>query len=801
MKLLLFCLVALCKASSLVDSYEKATEESLLWGAYRPNAFMGIRPRLPHSLISGLFWFNADEVENISKFRHYCDQNLDFQGFGWESYDPRIGGTQFFKDNELNINITTDFIKNDDGNWALKIRGKPKAGFENQTMSIVFYTGLEGEGSLVSGSGKPANGFKPGETINLIGNSPDLNDFIIQINDGPASNQHKKIKKKELLDPSINPAKTHYMSLRVTDDNVWQASEIFKILLQDSITELSQKFMDNEIVPPNAALLTLRNSNGFEGNLHFVQKLFVGEFEFDIIFNKESSKDQYSSKNLQAKINESLTEIDNKFNKVFLLQHPFNKPEYKKFCKEVFANLLGGIGYYHGKQLVDRETELNEETFQKIQLIGKEEGPYDLFTASPSRTFFPRGFYWDEGFHLLPIIDYDSDLVLEILKSWFNLIDEDGWIAREQILGPEARSKVPEEFQTQSPHIANPPTLMLSFVDLLKKAKSNSLEFGDLDEPELILDYSSNEFDFTKMTDAHLKYPELLIDYAKDIYPKLQSHYEWFRKTQKGELDEFDRDPHSPVEAYRWKGRTVHHCLPSGLDDYPRAENPDIAELNVDLISWIGLMTRSMKEIAELLDKTEDSLRYGKIEKDIQKNIEDLHWSKEDKAYCDVSVDKNDENIFVCHKGYISLFPFLLQILEPDNEHLKDIIDLITDRDHLWTNYGIRSLSVQDQYYRTGEDYWRSPVWYPINYLVLKALQFYGSGENGQLLDDSTYMKASEAYRQLRINLVENCYNNWVRTGFLFEQYNDLSGQGQKAKHFTGWTGLVSLIMKMPESL
>lgn len=31
---------------------------------------------------------------------------------------------------------------------------------------------------------------------------------------------------------------------------------------------------------------------------------------------------------------------------------------------------------------------------------------------------------------------------LEILKDWVDLIDDDGWVAREQILGEEARSKV-----------------------------------------------------------------------------------------------------------------------------------------------------------------------------------------------------------------------------------------------------------------------------------------------------------------------------------------------------------------------
>lgn len=48
----------------------------------------------------------------------------------------------------------------------------------------------------------------------------------------------------------------------------------------------------------------------------------------------------------------------------------------------------------------------------------------------------------DEGFHLLLVGAWDNDLSLTIIKDWVNLIDEDGWVAREQILGEEARSKV-----------------------------------------------------------------------------------------------------------------------------------------------------------------------------------------------------------------------------------------------------------------------------------------------------------------------------------------------------------------------
>lgn len=787
----------------LIKDYEKASDQSLLWGPYRPNTYMGIRPRIPHSLISGLFWFNSENLQNIHKIRHFCDHGADFQGFGWTQYDPRLGGHQEFRDNELKLDLSTDFVKTKEGNWALRVRGVPRPGYESQTNSIVFYAGLEGDGMLASASGEPVEGFKKGDSIKLIGHSIDFEGFEIDISDGPSTNQHKSLKKREIADPSMNPARTQYMSMNVPDDNVWRVKDIFNVLISESVSDLASKNPDAKVMPDPSSLLTMRNMNGYHGNLNLIQKTFTGAFEFDIVFNLESAPKKIAFEDINQLTNNTIHQFEKKFNKVFELQPPFNKPKYQKFAQEFLSNIMGGIGYFHGDQLVDRETEFNDESYEAIPLDGKSEGPYTLFTSTPSRTFFPRGFYWDEGFQLIPVLQYDTDLVLEILKSWFDLIDDDGWIAREQILGPEARSHVPAEFQVQNPNIANPPTLMLLFTDLLNKAKEvqqdggNSL--GDIDEPSLVDAYGN--IDFTGITDAHLRYPELMFDYAEKIYPKLQLHYEWFKRTQKGELEEFEREPYSPKEAYRWKGRTFTHNLPCGLDDYPRVQPPDIAELNVDLISWVGTMTRSMKKIAELLGKKEDAAKYAKIEYDIQRNIEDLHWSEEDKMYCDVSVDQVDRNMFYCAKGYVSLFPFALKMLAPGNKHIRHVIDLIADPEELWSPYGIRSLSKSNEFYRTDEDYWRGPIWMPINYLILDSLLHYGTGENGKQLDKETLELANKTYTELRANLVNNVYKQWKATGFAHEQYDDRTGKAKGAKHFLGWTGLVTVIMRMPESL
>ena len=112
-----------------------------------------------------------------------------------------------------------------------------------------------------------------------------------------------------------------------------------------------------------------------------------------------------------------------------------------------------------------------------------------------------------------------------------------------------------------------------------------------------------------------------------------------------------------------------------------------------------------------------------------------------------------DESVFVCHKGYLSLFPLLLGLLPPSSPHLGPILDILGSEEHLWSPYGIRSLSVSHPEFGQGENYWKGPIWIQMNYMVLSSLNKIYAKEPGP-----HQARAQDLYSRLRKNIIENVY-------------------------------------------
>ncbi|CAG8790178.1 14861_t:CDS:2, partial [Cetraspora pellucida] len=125
-------------------------------------------------------------------------------------------------------------------------------------------------------------------------------------------------------------------------------------------------------------------------------------------------------------------DFDTKFENIFGLASKGFDDDHIYFAQAMLSNLIGGIGYFYGSSIVDRsytDVDENGEFFwdKSRQADPQLTPPSALFSATPSRPFFPRGFYWDEGFHQLLIGNWDNDLSLDIIKHWVSLIDNDGW--------------------------------------------------------------------------------------------------------------------------------------------------------------------------------------------------------------------------------------------------------------------------------------------------------------------------------------------------------------------------------------
>lgn len=462
-----------------------------------------------------------------------------------------------------------------------------------------------------------------------------------------------------------------------------------------------------------------------------------------------------------------------RFEETFRLKEKGLSPEEQALGQVALSGLLGGIGYFYGQGLV--LPDLGEGSQQKVDPALFPPAP--LFTAVPSRSFFPRGFLWDEGFHQLLVQRWEPRLTREALGHWLGLLNADGWIGREQVLGDEARARVPPEFLVQRAAHANPPTLLLPVAHMLERSDPADLAF------------------------------------LRGAFPRLRAWFSWLHESQAGPV---------PL-SYRWRGRDPAlptllnpKTLPSGLDDYPRASHPSASERHLDLRCWMALGADVLARLAGQLGETEAAAELSQLAASLraEESLAELHWAPELRVFADFGNHTKAVQLkarppqglvrvvgrppprpqYVDALGYLSIFPFLLRQLDPSSPYLGPLLDILADSRHLWSPFGLRSLAASSPFYgqRNSEHdppYWRGAVWLNINYLALGALHHYGH------LPGPHQARAAKLHRELRANVVGNVWRQYQATGFLWEQYSDRDGHGMGCRPFQGWTSLVLLVM------
>ncbi|KAG8232260.1 hypothetical protein J437_LFUL012875 [Ladona fulva] len=662
--------------------------------------------------------------------------------------------------------MATSFVKQPGGRNGGDWSGRVIVTSEDEKLkgayvSLLFYSALEDK---TNGWISPINDKLVGKEsqfpAGVVGWTEQLGDFSLRYFSRNKITHHSFLATKVIGLENLKDSVMSHLRMRNSADQILFLPGIIQVRNEDGTIEKGSNFIVTEITGKIPFELDIVYESGSYTNR---PKTLMGD-----IYDDELKKKRIA--------------FHDKFDSTFHLKDHGNwSDDHVKFAKTVLSNLLGSVGYFYGSSLVISEYTKNPVPYWKAP----------LFTAVPSRSFFPRGFLWDEGFHGLLISAWDLDLELDIMCHWFSLMNVMGWIPREQILGSEARAKVPDEFVVQNGAIANPPTFYLTIQYILNNFRNEMMA------PERVA-------------------------VLERLYPRLQAWFNWLNTSQAGELP----------GSYRWRGRVLPDPTPeinpktlaSGLDDYPRASHPTTAERHIDLLCWIAMGAAALAETAELISANPDKYRntYEWLSND--EHLTSLHWSDTVGAFTDYGLhtdsltlkrppqkrnapphaappDKVRVVLEAPHFrsvdsafGYVSLFPFLLQLLDSDSQHLGTLLSKLERKDLLWTNYGLRSLAKTSPYYmkyNTEHDppYWRGQIWMNINYLAVRALHHYGSTP-GPYAE-----KAKSIYERLRKNLVNNVMKQYQRTGYIWEQYNDQTGEGMGSKPFTGWSTLVVLMM------
>lgn len=184
----------------------------------------------------------------------------------------------------------------------------------------------------------------------------------------------------------------------------------------------------------------------------------------------------------------------------------------------------------------------------------------------------------------------------------------------------------------------------------------------------------------------------------------------------------------------------------------------------------------------------------------------------------------------------------LLSLLR--GHRMKKLLKRMLDETEFLSGFGIRSLS---KYHRDnpyilklngnkyeikylpaesdsgmfgGNSNWRGPVWFPVNYLLIEALQrfhhYYGDDFKVEYPTNSaTYLTINEIANELSKRLIKIFLkdDNWNRPVFgknnsfqkdpdfknyilFYEYFNGDTGEGLGASHQTGWTALVAKLLQ-----
>lgn len=461
---------------------KNSVADSVLWGTYRPGAYLGLRTKEPlgqGSVAAGLMWYSQHDLKKTglidSTVRHLCDNAHENLIYGYVEHNAINYGHQVIKDGKENgFTLHTIFLRpninrnsdvntdklNSDSNTDWTTRIKYETNNSASSVSLVWYVYIDpGEDELPLNnqaySLEVFNGIdgKVGSPLaTVMGLTPSLSDFRMSIIPNESNNKDELSKFSMNINTSITRSWCSNMAMlkhclaksMVIKRQVVNNHDIdSQIVLVDE-----EEYKKHDSGPDSSNLknfiaIQVTISHSSKKSPENASKLRNFSYSFDIAYTQKNVNRNTPpiliGNTFDELRNDYSTKFYQKFQEIFpitLKENDTEKSSLLDFARVTFSNMAGSLGYFYGSSLVrDDDSNLSNNGVSKVDSMNAVKyWRAGLLTAVPSRSQFPRGFLWDDGFHGLMLGCWNVELQLHILGHWMDLLNHQGWIPREQVI-------------------------------------------------------------------------------------------------------------------------------------------------------------------------------------------------------------------------------------------------------------------------------------------------------------------------------------------------------------------------------
>jgi hypothetical protein len=251
--------------------------------------------------------------------------------------------------------------------------------------------------------------------------------------------------------------------------------------------------------------------------------------------------------------------------------------------------------------------------------------------------------------------------------------------------------------------------------------------------------------------------------------------------------------PFEPVTYRYWEltgvNETYGGALESGLDnshmydDIPFDKEKHQQRLNDAGLNSLYIMDCNLlARIADELGKKADAKELRRRSREYSKRLAGL-WDENKSFYYNFRTDTKE---FDLRTSPTNFYPLLAEA--PDNKQAIEMIRKhLLNPEEFWGDWIIPATPRNDPAFKDNT-YWRGRIWAPLNFLVYMGLRNYNTPE------------INEARRQFAGKSKELLLKSWLSDGYVFENYNATTGQGDdvtnsdKFYHWGALLGYVNLI-------